>query len=61
LVRRAVERGVRISLGSDGHTFEQVADVVRPLALARSLGVADADLYDPTRHGSKTKQPTRTS
>ena len=27
LVRRAVDRGVRISLGSDGHTFEQVADL----------------------------------
>ena len=54
LVRRAVERGVRISVGSDGHTFEQVADVAWPLALARSLGVADEDLYDPRRHGSKT-------
>jgi histidinol phosphatase-like PHP family hydrolase len=54
LVRRAVQRGVRISLGSDGHTFGQVADVSRPLALARALGVADVDLYDPERHGSKT-------
>jgi histidinol phosphatase-like PHP family hydrolase len=56
LVRRAVERGVRISLGSDGHTFDQIADVSRPLALARVLGVADADLYDPERHGSKTHE-----
>ena len=47
LVRRAVERGVRISLGSDGHTFDQIADVSRPLALARALGVRDDDLYDP--------------
>lgn len=54
IVRRAVARGVRLSLGSDGHTFEQVADVARPLALARSLGVKDEDLYDPVRHGSKT-------
>jgi len=55
LVRRAVERGVRLSLGSDGHTAAQVGEISRPLALARKLGVADDDLYDPTRHGSKTK------
>jgi histidinol phosphatase-like PHP family hydrolase len=55
LVATMVERGVRLSLGSDGHTLEQVANVAAPLALARSLGVADADLYDPTRHGSKTQ------
>ncbi|HEY4306407.1 MAG TPA: hypothetical protein VGM82_18175 [Gemmatimonadaceae bacterium] len=54
LVRRAVDRGVRISLGSDGHTFEQVADLSRPLATARELGVREEDLYDPRRHGSKT-------
>ena len=53
-VRRAVDRGVRISLGSDGHTYEQVADVAWPLELARSLGVRDADLYDPYVHGSRT-------
>ncbi len=56
LVKRAIDRGVRISLGSDGHTFEQVADIVRPLATARKLGVADDDLYDPERHGSKTQR-----
>ena len=55
LVRRAVARGVRMSIGSDGHTAEKVADVTRPLALARSLGVVDEDLYDPLRHGSKTQ------
>jgi histidinol phosphatase-like PHP family hydrolase len=54
IVRRAVARGVRISLGSDGHTRDQVANVARPLALARALGVADSDLYDPAVHGSKT-------
>jgi len=58
LVRRAVERGVRISLGSDGHTAEQVADIRRPLALARSLGVPDDALYDPVRHGSRTGNPS---
>jgi histidinol phosphatase-like PHP family hydrolase len=59
IVRRAVERGVRISLGSDGHTRDQVANIARPLALARQLGVADVDLYDPTRHGSKTSRVWR--
>jgi len=54
LVKRAVDRGVRISLGSDGHTREQVADIKKPLAVARSLGVRDEELYDPRRHGSKT-------
>lgn len=53
-VRRAVEAGVRIALGSDGHTPEQVADVEWPLELARRLGVADEALYDPTRHGART-------
>jgi len=51
--RRAIDAGVRISLGSDGHTAVQVADVAWPLALARSLGVADAELYDPLVHGRR--------
>ena len=54
LVRRAHAAGIRFSLGSDGHTREQVADIQRPLALARSVGVRDEDLYDPERHGSRT-------
>jgi histidinol phosphatase-like PHP family hydrolase len=52
-VRRAVGAGVRISLGSDGHTDAQVADVAWPLALARSLGVPDGELYDPFVHGRR--------
>src|SRR5207244_4207876 len=35
IVRRAVDAGVRISLGSDGHSRIQVADVFAPLELAR--------------------------
>jgi histidinol phosphatase-like PHP family hydrolase len=54
LVRRAADAGVRISLGSDGHSPEQVADVSWPLALTRSLGIRDEDLYDPCTHGSRT-------
>ncbi len=54
IVRRAVDRGLRISLGSDGHTLEQVARITHPLTLARTIGVADEELYDPRRHGSRT-------
>jgi len=53
-IRRAWEHGVRLSLGSDGHSYEQVADVAYPLELTRSLGVPDEELYDPVRHGSRT-------
>jgi histidinol phosphatase-like PHP family hydrolase len=53
IVKRAVDAGVRISLGSDGHSKEQVARVAGPLALARHFGVRDADLYDPAVHGSR--------
>lgn len=54
LLERMRDRGVRFSLGSDGHTSAQVADVAKPLETARALGVPDHELYDPRRHGSKT-------
>jgi histidinol phosphatase-like PHP family hydrolase len=53
LVRRAVAAGVRLSLGSDGHTATQVGDIAAPLALARAVGVRDEDLYDPVAHGRR--------
>ena len=53
LVQRAVEGGVRLSLGSDGHSAEQVVDLAAPLALTRALGVPDEELYDPLVHGSR--------
>lgn len=53
-VRRAAQRGVRLSLGSDGHTAEQVGQLAAPLALARAMGVRDELLYDPFVHGSRT-------
>ena len=56
IVARAVARGLRISLGSDGHTADQVGNIDWPLQLTRRLGVADADLYDPTVHGSRTQE-----
>jgi histidinol phosphatase-like PHP family hydrolase len=52
-VRRAVDAGVRLSLGSDGHTFEQVADLAWPLAAARDAGARDDELYDPQAHGRR--------
>ena len=54
LVRRAVDAGVRLALGSDGHGPEQVANVATSLAMTRRLGVPDDALYEPARHGSRT-------
>jgi len=53
IVRRAIQRGVRISLGSDGHRPEQVGDIAFSLEMARSLGVAESELYDPAVHGRR--------
>jgi histidinol phosphatase-like PHP family hydrolase len=53
LVERAVQRGVRLSLGSDGHRPEQVGDIAFSLELTRSLGVSDTELYDPAVHGRR--------
>ena len=55
LVRRAADAGMRLSLGSDGHTLEQVANIAKPLAMSRALGVRDDALFDPTTHGSRTR------
>ncbi len=52
-VRRAVAAGVRLALGSDGHSEAQIADVAWPLAVARALGVPDEALYDPAVHGRR--------
>jgi histidinol phosphatase-like PHP family hydrolase len=54
LVRRAHDAGVRLALGSDGHTVEQVGDVAFPLALTRAIGVLDEELFDPFAQGSRT-------
>ena len=53
LVQRAVAHGLRLSLGSDGHQREQIGNLDWPLALTRSLGVADDALYDPFVHGTR--------
>jgi histidinol phosphatase-like PHP family hydrolase len=54
LVRRAAAAGLRMSLGSDGHTAKQVGDILAPLALARAVGIRDEDLYDPVAQGRRT-------
>jgi histidinol phosphatase-like PHP family hydrolase len=54
LVQRAADAGVRLSLGSDGHAREQVANVAAALEITRRVGVADEALYNPERHGSRT-------
>lgn len=54
LVRRAAAAGVRLSLGSDGHSVDQVANIEFSLAVTRAAGVRDEELYDPIAHGSRT-------
>jgi histidinol phosphatase-like PHP family hydrolase len=53
LVARAWSAGVRLSMGSDGHTPQQVGDLTFPLATARGVGARDAELYDPFVHGTR--------
>ena len=53
LVQRAHDRGVRLSLGSDGHTRAQVGDLAYPLELAKRVGAAESALYDPYVHGTR--------
>lgn len=55
IVRRVVAAGARISLGSDGHTADKVANLETQLEMTRSLRVRDEDLYDPIAHGSRTQ------
>jgi histidinol phosphatase-like PHP family hydrolase len=53
LIQRAVDSGVRLSLGSDGHQREQIGDLAWPLSVTRALGVPDQALYDPLVHGTR--------
>ena len=48
-VRCAHAHGVRFSLGSDGHTSEQVGQLDSPRALAGVVGITDDALFDPWR------------
>ena len=53
LVKRAHDRGVQLSLGSDGHTRAQVGDLAFPLEMARRVGAHDSALFDPFVHGTR--------
>lgn len=49
LLRKALQAGVRFSLGSDGHGRDQVARLEWAAETARRVGVTDADLFVPER------------
>jgi histidinol phosphatase-like PHP family hydrolase len=49
LLLRALDAGVRFSLGSDGHGVEQVARLDWAVETARRVGVTDAHLFVPER------------
>jgi len=53
LVKRAHDRGVRLSLGSDGHSRTQVGELTFPLAMARLVGAQESALFDPFVHGTR--------
>ena len=53
LVKRAHDRGVQLSLGSDGHTREQVGDLSFPLEMAMRVGAETHTLFDPYVHGTR--------
>jgi histidinol phosphatase-like PHP family hydrolase len=53
LVKRAHDRGVRLSLGSDGHTRAQVGDLEFPLEMAMRVGAEPHSLFDPFVHGTR--------
>jgi histidinol phosphatase-like PHP family hydrolase len=49
LLRKALHAGVRFSLGSDGHTVEQVARLEWATETARRVGITDRQLFVPER------------
>lgn len=49
LLRKAREAGARFSLGSDGHTEAQVAQLGWAAETARRVGIGDEDLFVPER------------
>jgi len=49
LLRKALQAGVRFSLGSDGHTDRQVARLEWAAETARRVGITDRDLFVPER------------
>ena len=51
LLAKALEAGVRFSLGSDGHSEKQVAALDWAAETARRVGVTDDELFVPERRG----------
>lgn len=49
LLGKALQAGVRFSLGSDGHTAGQVARLEWAAETARRIGIQDRDLFVPER------------
>lgn len=49
LLRKALQAGVRVSLGSDGHSEDQVARLDWAVETARRVGARERDLYVPER------------
>ncbi|HEU0015291.1 MAG TPA: hypothetical protein VFQ45_16505 [Longimicrobium sp.] len=49
LLRKALQAGVRFSLGSDGHTERQVARLEWAERTGRRVGITDAELFVPER------------
>ena len=61
LLRKALQAGVRFSLGSDGHGEEQVARLEWAAQTARRVGVADRHLFVPERRRRGRRGPGRTN
>jgi histidinol phosphatase-like PHP family hydrolase len=49
LLRKAREAGARFSLGSDGHTEQQIAQLGWAVAAAKRAGIGAADMFFPQR------------
>lgn len=47
LLRKAHQAGARFSLGSDGHTAEQMARLDWAVATAERVGIGESDLFTP--------------
>jgi histidinol phosphatase-like PHP family hydrolase len=60
LLAKALQTGVRFSLGSDGHTREQAARLEWAAATARRIGITDRELFVPERDGTGVHHQGRT-
>jgi histidinol phosphatase-like PHP family hydrolase len=50
LLRKAHQAGARFSLGSDGHTAQQVARLEWSVETARRIGIRDDEIFTPGDH-----------